>query len=409
MTPMRISTLTFQTNAVSQMDDAQAALAKTQSELASGKRIQEAADDPAGMAQVNKLNVQLSASQQYVANQNSASANLTLEEQALADATNVLQSARDLAVQANNSALSAAQRQDIAAQLQQQLEQLVAIGNRTDSNGNYLFAGYAAGTQPFTQAGNSVAYIGSDGVSQVQISANQRISAGDAGDSVFMSIPAGNGTFTTAAGAANAGSGSIDGGSVTDPSQWTPGTYTIDFTSPTQYQVTDSSGNPVQVGTDGSGNPIYTGTYTSGSAITFEGVKVAVSGAPATGDTFVVAAAGQASAFSTLSGLVTTLDSTTLSAGQIATRIGGALEQLDGAITHLGLVLASVGARLNSVSAAKSTEQSVQTQLQGSISQLSDVDYAAAVTQLSSQQVSLQAAQQSYASIAKLSLFNYIQ
>jgi flagellar hook-associated protein 3 FlgL len=50
----------------------------------------------------------------------------------------------------------------------------------------------------------------------------------------------------------------------------------------------------------------------------------------------------------------------------------------------------------------------VQTQLQGTVSQRADTDYAAAVTRLSTQELALQAAQQSYASIAKLSLFNYI-
>jgi flagellin-like hook-associated protein FlgL len=42
------------------------------------------------------------------------------------------------------------------------------------------------------------------------------------------------------------------------------------------------------------------------------------------------------------------------------------------------------------------------------VSQLSNVDYTAAVTQLSTQELALQAAQESYASIARLSLFNYI-
>lgn len=406
---MRISTLTFQTNAIDQMDQLETALAKTQSQLASGKKIQEAADDPAGMAEVNQLNAELSASQQYVTNQNAASANLQLEEQALSDATNVLQSARDLAVEANNASLSASQRQDIGTQLQQQLQQLVAIANRTDANGNYLFSGYASRTQPFTQAGNAVSYAGSEGVSQLQVSANQRISGGDAGDAVFMNIPAGNGTFTTAAGAANAGSGSIDGGSVVNPSQWTPDTYTIEFTSPTQYEVTDGSGNPVALGTDGSGNPIYSGTYTSGDTIQFKGIAVTVNGSPATGDTFTVAPAGNASAFATLSGLITSLSSGTLSQSQITTQIGTALAQIDGAISQFGNVSASVGARLNAVTASQSSEQSAQTQFQTSISQLSDVDYAAAVTQLNSQEVALQAAQQSYASLARLSLFNYIQ
>jgi len=98
-----------------------------------------------------------------------------------------------------------------------------------------------------------------------------------------------------------------------------------------------------------------------------------------------------------------------LSPSQVSTQIGTALAQIDGAISQLGNVSASVGARLNAVTAAGSTEQSSQTQLQTSVSQLSDVDYAAAVTQLNTQEVALQAAQQSYASLARLSLFNYIQ
>jgi flagellar hook-associated protein 3 FlgL len=399
VTLVSISTLTFQTNALNQFDALDAELSRTQLELSTGKRLQTAADDPTGMSQVNQLDMELSASQQYVTNGNLAGSNLKLEEQALTDATNLLQSARDLAVEANNSALSASQRQDIATQLKQQLQQLVAISNRTDSNGNYLFGGYAAGTPPFAQSGNSVTYTGADQVSQVQISANQRISAGDTGDSVFMSLPAGNGTFTTAAGAANTGAGVIGPGTVTNPSQWVPDTYTITFTDATDYTVTNSSGGTVQ-----------TGTYdaTTGGTISFNGIQVSLSGAPAANDTFTVAPAGKASAFATLSGLITTLSSTTLNYGQTATQISQAIEQIDGAINNLGTVQASVGGRIDAVTASQSAAQSRQTDLQTSISSLSDTDYAAATTRLSSEQVTLQAAEESYASLAKLSLFNYI-
>jgi flagellar hook-associated protein 3 FlgL len=234
-------------------------------------------------------------------------------------------------------------------------------------------------------------------VSQVQISADQRISGGDTGASVFMNIPAGNGTFTTAAAAGNTGTASIDAGSVTNLSAWVPDTYTISFTSPTQYQVTN-----------GADTVVASGTYTSPGTIAFDGVQVTVSGTPATGDKFTVAPAGTASAFSTLSNLITTLNSTTLNAGQLTTQISGALEQIGNAVTNIDNVQASVGARLNAITSSQSTAQSEQTDLQTSISQLSDVDYAAAVTQLNTEEVSLQAAQESYASLSKLSLFNYL-
>jgi flagellar hook-associated protein 3 FlgL len=394
---MRISTVGFQTDALAQMQALEADMSTTQSQLATGKQLQTAADNPTGMAEVNELNVQISASTQYVTNGNAATANLQLEEQALTQATTVLQSAQDLAVQANNSGLSDSERQNIAAQLQQQLQELVGIANSTDSNGNYLFGGYSSNAQPFTQTGNSVAYGGADGVSQIQISSNLRISGGDSGSSVFMNTPGGNGTFTTAAGAGNAGSASIDAGTVTNPTAWVPDTYTISFTSPTQYQITN-----------GTGAAVTSGTYTSGDAIAFNGIEATVEGTPATGDTFTVAPAGTASVFSSLSSLITTLTSTTLSQGQMTTQINNALEQFGGAITSLDDVQASVGARINSITAAQSTAQTQQTALKTSISQLSDVDYAAAVTQLNTEEVGLQAAQESYASIAKLSLFNYL-
>jgi flagellar hook-associated protein 3 FlgL len=395
---MRIATVTFNQDAMNQMETLQSDLAKTQNQLSTGKKLQVASDDPAGMAQVNELNVQLSASQQYVTNSQSASANLTLEEQAMSDATNTLQGARDLAVEANNPALSASQRKDIATQLTQQLQDLVAIGNRTDSDGHYLFAGNASDTMPFSQSGSTVSYSGSNAVSQIQIASNQRISGGDSGASVFMNIPGGNGTFTTAAGSANTGTASVGPGTVTDSSAWVPDTYSISFTSPTQYTVTNSSGTTVT-----------SGSFTPGDSVSFNGVKVEIDGTPAAGDQFTVAKAGTSSAFSTLSNLITTLNSSTLNSAQIASQIGGSLEQIDGAITNLSNVSASVGARLNSITSSQSAAQSIQTNLTTSVSHLSDVDYAAAITQLNMEEVSLQAAQQTYASISQLSLFSFLR
>jgi len=396
---MRIATITFQQNAMSQMQELQAALAKTQNDLATSKKLHSAADDPAAMTQVNQLNITLSASTQYVTNGNSASTNLKLEEQAMADATNTLQGIRDLAVQANNAALTASQRQDIAVQMQQQLQDLQAIGNRKDSNGNYIFSGTASGTEPFSQVGNSFVYSGASTVNQIQIASNQRVSAGDTGSSVFMNIPAGNGTFTTSAAATNTGTGVISVGTVVTPAAWVPDTYTISFTTPSNYQITN-----------GAGTVVASGVYTDPNSISLiSGIKVPISGTPAAGDSFTVAKAGTASAFSTVSNLVATLNSSTLNNAQIATQIGGSLQQIDNAITRLNDVSASVGARINAITSSQTSAQSEQTNLTASISQLQDIDYAAAITQLNTEEISLQAAQASYASIAKLSLFNYLK
>jgi flagellar hook-associated protein 3 FlgL len=395
---MRISTATFQNDAVGQMDSLQAAMADTQQDLSTGLRVRTASDNPTGMAQVNQMNVLVSASVQYVTNSNTAQTNLQLEEQALTDASNVMQSANSLAVEANNSALTASQRQNIATQLQQELQSLIAIGNRTDSAGNYLFAGFASSTTPFTQSGSTVSYNGANAVVQVQISENQSLSMGDTGATAFMNIPAGNGTFVTAAGASNTGTAAISPGTVQDLSQWVPDTYTLSFSDPATYQVTDSAGNVVT-----------SGAYKDGDTISFNGAQVTVSGNPAAGDQFTVSPAGKQSAFAALSSLITTLNSPTLNNGQLATQISAAIQQVGNSITNFSNVSASVGARLNAITTEQSAAQTTQTNLQVNIGAIVNTDYAAATTQLSTEELALQAAQESYASIAKLSLFQFLR
>lgn len=394
---MTISTLSFQTQALAQMDALETALSRTQTQLSTGKKLQSAADGPVAMAQVNALGTQLSASRQEVSNGQAVATSLQLEQGALSNATNALQSARDLAVEANNSDLSATDRQALATQLQQLEQSLLAAANSQDAQGNYLFGGTASGAPPFAAGAGAVSYLGNDQVNQVQIGADQSVSVSDAGSTVFMNLPAGNGTFTTAVGAGNTGNASIDPGSIRSPAAWVADTYTLAFSSATQYQVTNSAGAVVA-----------SGSYVSGDSIAFDGAEVTVSGTPAAGDQFTIAPAGRASVFATIGNLIATLNSTSLSSAQITTRIGGALRQIDTALGHIDDVQAAVGGRLNAISAAAASAQSEQTSLQGSISTLADVDYAAAVTQLSTQELALQAAQQSYASIEKLSLFNYI-
>jgi flagellar hook-associated protein 3 FlgL len=396
---MRIATSTFQNDAVTQMDSLYSAMAATQQDLSTGSKVRTASDDPTGMAQVNQMNVQISASTQYVTNSNTAQTNLQLEEQALSDASNIMQNVNTLAVQANTATLTPAQRQNIATQLSQDLQTLASIANRTNSSGAYLFGGIASGSLPFTLSGNSASYNGASTVTQVQISENQSLSTGDTGATAFMNIPSGNGTFVTAAGAANTGTAAISPGTVQDASQWVPDTYTLSFTDPTDYQVTDSTGNVVA-----------SGAYKEGDSISFMGAQVSVSGNPVAGDTFTISGpAGTTSAFGAITNLIGALNATNLNNGQFATAVGNALQQVNNSITNFSNVSASVGARLNAITTSQTSAQVNQTNLKINIGSITNTDYAAATTQLSTEELALQAAQESYASIAKLSLFQFLQ
>jgi flagellar hook-associated protein 3 FlgL len=396
---MRIATSTFQNDTVSQMDALETALSGTEQELSTGLKVQNASDDPVGDVTANQLNTEVSASTQYVTNSNSAQTNLQLEEQALTSASNIMQNVNTLAVEANNAALTQSQRSDIATELQQDLDQLVSIGNSTDSSGAYLFGGDANTSAPFSQSNNNVTYNGSNQVNQVEIAQNQSISVGDTGATAFMNVPTGNGTFVTAASASNTGTASIGTGTLSDPSQWTNDDYTISFTDPTDYTVTDTT----------TGQQVSSGTYSDGNTISFNGAEITMSGTPAAGDSFTISPAGTTSAFSAISNLITTLNSTTLNNGQLATAIGASIQQVNNSITNFSNVSASVGSRLDAITSAQDVAGTDQTTDKTEISSITDVDYAAATTQLSSEELALQAAQESYASIEKMSLFQYLQ
>lgn len=128
--------------------------------------------------------------------------------------------------------------------------------------------------------------------------------------------------------AGNTGTGAVSSASVTDPDEWTPGSYTISFTSPTEYEVED-----------GSGDEIASGTYTSGTPIEFPSTdpaaQVTITGAPAAGDTFTVSANSPANTGdnSNLLALVGALSASSLDGG--TTSITGAANALVGQIGTL--------------------------------------------------------------------------
>ncbi len=398
---MRISTSSIYQQSVDAILRQQSALAKTQQQVATGQRVVSAGDDPVAAVQLQALTRLQSQQDQYTRNSNAAQDRLQLEEQALADSTTILQRIRDLALQANNATQTSTDRQYIATEVRARISELQGIANRKDNNGDYLFAGYSAGVQPFARdASGQVQYAGDTGQRSVLIDAAIAVADGDSGARVFTGIKAGNGLFTTAAATGNSGSGSIDTGTIADRSAWTSDTYTVTFATPNSWQVTDSGNNVVA-----------SGSYASGAAIAFKGVQVSVSGTPAAGDSFQVAGGTATDLFGSLERLAGSLagaaDSEAARA-KLNTALSGSLLQLDQSLDHLSGVRAEVGSRLALIDDVAATRDARLTDVAASISQLRDLDYASAVSKMNQQYVGLQAAQQAYVRIAGLSLFNYL-
>jgi len=401
---MRISTSMINQTAVNGIMQDETALSTTQNELSTGLSINDPADNPVGAVQLLQLDNTSSLYQQYVTNGQSANTNLELENTALTSSTSTLQSIRDLIVQANSGSNNTTDLKSIATQISALESQLQGTANSQNANGDYLFAGYSVGTQPFVRNTNgSISYVGDSGAASVQIDGGTSVQTGDPGSAVYMDIPAGNGTFTTAATSTNTGTGVIDTGSVTNASSWVAAPYTITFTDATDYTVTNTATN----------TQVASGTYNpnKGGEISFNGIEVGITGAPAAGDTFTVAPAGQQSVFTTLDNLVSSLNnagSSSASQAQLASSLGGSLQQIDQALNQISTVTSNVGSRISLISSVNTTLTSQSTTLTTQISNLSSINYAAATSQYSQEYIALQAAEQSYAAIDQLSLFKYL-
>jgi flagellar hook-associated protein 3 FlgL len=387
-------------NFIAAMTTLESNLSQTQNQIATNLSFTTPSQNPVAAGAVNQYTQALTQSQQYDTNANSAQGRLSIEDNALSQVQSALQSLRDLALQANSGTQSDQNRAAIATQATQIQSTLVSLANTQDGNGEYIFGGFATQTQPFALSATGATYSGDQGQRQVQIAAGQTIPVGDNGAAVFGNIRTGNGTFTATAGAGNTGGGVLGTTTVTNPAAYTGGTYAINFTAASTYEVRDSS------------NALVTsGSYTAGQAIAFAGVQVTLTGQPATGDTFSVAPSTNQSLFTTVQNLVTALQTTTgstASQAKLNNLVNGAINNIDRALDHSSSVRADIGGRLNSITTQLSVSGAQQIQLKTSISSLQSLDYASAITKLDEQNVTMTAAMQAYTLTQGLSLFKFL-
>jgi flagellar hook-associated protein 3 FlgL len=397
---VRVAFLSLQQNFIDAVNRRQAEMARLQEQVTTGRRFTRPGQDPASAARVLGIETALGANAQYVRNIGQATGRLNIEEGALADAGDALQRLRELALQAANGPLSAADRAAIAVEVRERRAELLALANTRDGSGEYLFSGHSTGTMPFADSGGSVAYRGDQGRREVQIGADRFVADGDDGAAVFMRVPDGNGRFRVAAADANAGTLLLGDRSVTDPSQYDGGDYTIVFTAADAWEVRDAASAVVAAG-----------GYVPGEAIGFRGLSVVVSGAASAGDSFDVAASGEQSVFATADALLAALaapDGGASARIALSNDLSNVLLDLDQAATRLSDVRSGVGARLSVLESQQDLLGAAEVELKRVRSAVLDTDYADALTRLQQQLTSLQAAQQAFARTAQLSIFDVL-
>lgn len=397
---MKISTQQLFNQSLSAMLNQQSDLTRIQNQIARSTRLLSPSDDPIATAQVMVLDQTVQATAQYQRNGDAATGRLELEETTLSTASNSLQRIRELVVQAKTTANGAAERNFIASEISERLEELAGLANTRDAHGDYLFAGYQTRTQPYARnAAGQYTYAGDAGQRLLQIGPDRQIADSDTGQYVFEQVRNGNGSFVSTPATTNTGTGVIDGGEVTNPAAFLAHNYRIVFTSATSYDVVDDT-LAVNVAT---AQP-----YTNNGTIAFDGMSMRIQGTPAAGDVFAVAPSANQSIFTTVERLVTALRTPISSPAQQAAyqhATNRALLDLDQGVEKLLEVRTGVGARLKAIDAQKQVNDDLGNQLVSVRSKLSDLDITEASVRLNQELVALQAAQQAFVRTSSLSLF----
>ena len=163
---MRVATMNGYERGLTTLQKRQSELVATQEQLTSGKRIERASDDPTAAARAERAMIaqMRSASDQRAVD---ASRRATVQaEAALGNAGELILQARELMVSAGNATYSDAERRDMGQALRGIREQLLAVANRTDGAGAYLFGGQGATRPPFVDAPGGVQFVADGGETQ---------------------------------------------------------------------------------------------------------------------------------------------------------------------------------------------------------------------------------------------------
>lgn len=189
---VRISSQQVFQGGINRLQDLNSGLQKTQQQISTGKRVINPSDDPVAAARILKLDQETAQIGQFQRNVGLAENRLEQEESTLANVTDLIERVRELNVQAGNGALSANDRNSIASELRQRLDQLASLGNTRDASGEYIFSGFKGNTPAFGQniSGDRV-YQGDEGQRSLEIDTGVKVAISDTGKEIFTGIATG--------------------------------------------------------------------------------------------------------------------------------------------------------------------------------------------------------------------------
>lgn len=407
---MRVTTnLTFDQN-LRAINASKSQLSTTEQQLASGKRLLRPSDDPVGASQVIRLTEELDKITQYKRNIDLANSNLELQETSLRSINGIMNNARVLTLRSGNGIFSQPDREAIAAELEQIRNQVVDLMNTQNASGDFIFAGFQSQKQAFafnpSNTAEPIKFMGDDGTNSVQISDSVSIQTTSSGKTLFEDVNA----------RLNVTVSNINGATLNDIGIRNQGTFDTfhkaNFdpvnNANNKYEFSISGANQITVTNVGNGSVIEILPFTPGEMTTFKGIELNISGAIGDSITVDLNRPEKQNIAETLHKMVQALNNPNLSSQDFSSIIDDTLVGIDNGLNKMARENSSIGARMNIAESVKSNLLDSEVTNESARSNIRDVDLIKASSDLTRQEIGLEAAFASFSRVSKLSLFNFL-
>lgn len=187
---MRISEQSRLNKQVNFLNSAAERMDRIQQQLATGKRIDNASDDPSGTALALAHRKSIAFESQMRRNMENGTAFLNITESALDGATGLIQRARELAVQAASETNGPNEKRSVAAEIDQLIQSLAQAAN-SNFGGAYIFSGHQTQAPAYQVTGSpptAIVFQGDTGQRIHRISAQDAVPTNVAGSTAFGTV-----------------------------------------------------------------------------------------------------------------------------------------------------------------------------------------------------------------------------
>lgn len=390
--------------------NAQQKMNKAETQLSKQTRILSPADDPAGAAKVLSLDQTKEQVSQFQANSILLKNNLALQETVLTSMRTSYDRISTLAIASGNGTYSIDERKAVAFELQNIQAELLDLMNTRNAEGSFIFAGFQDQSPAYVKdpVSGEFQFKGDSGNKALQITPSIKLPGNDSAKTIFENVFK---RFDVAITTAPANS-SIE---VVNQKEF-DNFYLANFDKLTsannEYQLQiDAGGNYEFLRNGASLTPAMTGSYVAGQPLAFGGIRFSLDDATVlpTQVDFSLPPPEQTNILNTLQNFIDVLNDPTISQAQLATARADTLKEVTSTANNVDSSLANLGGRINVLDSVFGTNEDLLIANQQYKADISEVDLAAALTEIKRQEFALQAASQTFSKVNATTLFDFIR